>query len=905
MLRGAAATNFADAKTGNDYAQISFTPAQNTTLDAINLGFYTGSTSFPDYNCGNFKVAIEYATSAAFTSPTLLLENIQIGDMIAGGYLMKDNPLSDIVLTSGTTYYFRFYFYDEQNADPQNRIRLDDVFFPARIVSTCDLDGDGLFNEVDLDSDNDGCPDAIEGAGSFTVADITNDTLTGGVDANGVPTVAAGGQGIGSSQDANSVVCCDATASGYPDNDGDGIADDCDLDDDNDGIPDLDESNCSIEENFEGTPAVGPTSTNHYLSNYYQNNGAPAYLTPIRSPDYITEGDISPGNTWFSPVEQGAFLVLQAQNNNTIFHQSSGSSPNNDGIYVKYLAADLASLGLQVGDVLQYSFYYAPGKNYGNNTLEADEDTELKVWYGTSASGLNLPSPTPAGINVTTTPNDVLVSGAWAPVGTIGGVDVMNGNDWKLFKTSFLYDGGDVILVLLAGTGATKTSSENVFLDNIRLCFSQDTDGDGIPNHLDLDSDNDGIPDIVEAGGTDPDGDGQVAYATPGDPTSMVDADGDGLWDTVDNQDNGSGGTEVSGGTPWPLTNTDGRGKPDYLDIDADDDGIVDNIEAQSTAGYIAPSGVDTDGDGLDDAYDIDCAPCGGITGVAIVPVNTGGSPAPDYRDSDSDGDGILDIIEGHDTNGDGVVDGNDSPTAHTGLSGGTTDADGDGLLDGFDNNMTDFDATNGSLNPDSHPDFQGVTTERDWRENATLPVEWLSFDAILFRGDANITWSTAVELNSDYFQVERSTDGMMYQALGTVNAAGTTFNQSDYRFTDPGIGSFGKQRIYYRIKQVDINGTFDYSNVEELRLDGTGSELSLSVSPNPATEYATLLMSHSGQATVRVMNAAGQLVFSRKFDEPGVRQEMKILTTGWSPGVYVVHLVDLHGKQQQRLVVR
>lgn len=350
---------------------------------------------------------------------------------------------------------------------------------------------------------------------------------------------------------------------------------------------------------------------------------------------------------------------------------------------------------------------------------------------------------------------------------------------------------------------------------------------------------------------------------------------------------------------------TDGDGIPDYLDIDSDNDGIVDNTEAQSTADYITPSGVDTDGDGLDDAYDIDCAPCGGITGVAIVPVNTGGSPAADYQDTDADGDGIPDVIEGHDTNGDGVVDGNDSPTANTGLSGGTTDVDGDGLLDGFDNNTLTFDATNGSLNPNSHPDFQGVTTERDWRENATLPVEWLSFDAILFQGDANITWSTAVELNSDYFQVERSTDGMMYEALSKINAAGTTLDQSDYRFTDPGIGSLGKQRIYYRIKQVDLNGTFDYSNVEQLRVDETGSELSLSVYPSPSTEYATLLMSHNGQVTVRVMNAAGQEVFSQKFNEPAVRQEIQIPVANWSPGVYVVQLADQQRQQRQRLVVR
>jgi hypothetical protein len=63
----------------------------------------------------------------------------------------------------------------------------------------------------------------------------------------------------------------------------------------------------------------------------------------------------------------------------------------------------------------------------------------------------------------------------------------------------------------------------------------------------------------------------------------------------------------------YPILDADGIF--DYQDIDADGDGIVDNIEAQSTVGYTAPSGNDTNGNGLDDAYD----PASG--GVYLVPV--------------------------------------------------------------------------------------------------------------------------------------------------------------------------------------------------------------------------------------------------------------------------------------------
>ena len=111
-----------------------------------------------------------------------------------------------------------------------------------QLSERCDTDGDGIPNHLDLDSDNDGCTDAEEGSGSFTYSngDIQNDTLTGGVEPNGIPTTAGAGQGIGDAQDASTLSCACPYASGL-DTDGDGIDDFCDLDDDNDGILDEDE----------------------------------------------------------------------------------------------------------------------------------------------------------------------------------------------------------------------------------------------------------------------------------------------------------------------------------------------------------------------------------------------------------------------------------------------------------------------------------------------------------------------------------------------------------------------------------------------------------------------------------------------------------------------------------------
>ncbi|MDD2942445.1 MAG: hypothetical protein PHC51_05690 [bacterium] len=252
---------------------------------------------------------------------------------------------------------------------------------------------------------------------------------------------------------------------------------------------------------------------------------------------------------------------------------------------------------------------------------------------------------------------------------------------------------------------------------------NSDSDGDGVPDYLDLDSDKDGISDIVEAGGVDVDGDGRGDLP--------VDSDGDGLLDIFDSD---------SFGVALSPFDSDGDGNDDYLDIDADNDGLVDNIESQSEGGYVAPSGNDTDGDGLDDAYDIDNG------GAALVPVNTDGADAVDYLDADSDNDGISDIVEGSDANGDGIAD--------YVLSG--VDTDGDGLDNVFDNyNLLSPPGTGSNItgSRSSLPDL-----DRDNRRN---------FRDIDDDGDGMLTSfessvSSDSDIHPDYLDIDSDNDGLV-----------------------------------------------------------------------------------------------------------------------------------------------
>lgn len=457
---------------------------------------------------------------------------------------------------------------------------------------------------------------------------------------------------------------------------------------------------------------------------------------------------------------------------------------------------------------------------------------------------------------------------------------------------------------------AAGGSSVGNFIDNINITLTQDCldlDGDGLPNSLDLDSDGDGISDIIEAGGTDPDGDGQVEYATPGDPMSMVDTDLDGVADEVDNVDSGSGAGEYTSGSPWSLPNSDAFGNTDYIDIDADDDGITDNAESQSTDGYKPPSGVDTDGDGIDDAYDVDCQPCGGITGSPIVPANSDVDPKPDYIDLDSDGDGIPDSIEGHDTNGDQIVDGNDSPISNTGLPGDNSDVDNDGLLDGYDNNISldNYDATNGNITGESYADVLNSTGERAWRESSSLPVEWLAFNATIVGNDAQLDWSTAAELNSDYFEIERSEDGVTFEPVGMVPSVGTTTDQSNYQFVDLGITAVGNAHFLYRLRQVDFNGTFDFSKTVEIQLEPGEDALILNTYPNPVSDILTVNMEYQEASQLRIVSMNGQVLYAKSLDPNQISQEVQVPVSDWAAGVYSAILISNGRRKTRQIIVK
>ncbi|GAB3744628.1 hypothetical protein GCM10027594_23410 [Hymenobacter agri] len=177
---------------------------------------------------------------------------------------------------------------------------------------------------------------------------------------------------------------------------------------------------------------------------------------------------------------------------------------------------------------------------------------------------------------------------------------------------------------------------------------------------------------------------------------------------------------------------------------------------------------------------------------------------------------------------------------------------------------------------------------------NGALPVELTAFTAAPTAGAVRLAWATASEKNSLAFEAERSLDGQSFGRIGTVAAAGSSSSLRSYELLDATLPSRATT-LYYRLRQVDQDGTFRYSPVRTVALPGAAAGLSLY--PNPATNGAVLKGAVPG-TTVTVFDTLGRPMVTVFADAAGTA--VLTLPAGLPLGVYVVHA----GNQGMRLTV-
>jgi hypothetical protein len=133
---------------------------------------------------------------------------------------------------------------------------------------------------------------------------------------------------------------------------------------------------------------------------------------------------------------------------------------------------------------------------------------------------------------------------------------------------------------------------------------------------------------------------------------------------------------------------------------------------------------------------------------------------------------------------------------------------------------------------------------------SAVLPVELTQFGAKVAGQEAILSWATASEKNNQGFDIERSLDGTDFQKIGFVKGNGTTNLPQQYTYTDASVQSI----TYYRLKQVDTDGKFEYSKVVSVESDVRST---VRVKPTFVNDVLTV----EGAASYEIRDAAGRVV--------------------------------------------
>jgi hypothetical protein len=175
--------------------------------------------------------------------------------------------------------------------------------------------------------------------------------------------------------------------------------------------------------------------------------------------------------------------------------------------------------------------------------------------------------------------------------------------------------------------------------------------------------------------------------------------------------------------------------------------------------------------------------------------------------------------------------------------------------------------------------------------ENATLPVELASFEARVDGERVNLYWSTASESNSAGFMIEHRR-GSEYRELAFVEGRGDTRQRMDYAHT---VSNLGSGRHAFRLRQIDLSGTFSYSDEVEVNLESYESYRLSSAFPNPFNPTTSIELSvrEAQRVTADVFNMLGQRVATlfRGTLEAGEITELRFVADHLPTGIYTIRI--------------
>ncbi len=182
------------------------------------------------------------------------------------------------------------------------------------------------------------------------------------------------------------------------------------------------------------------------------------------------------------------------------------------------------------------------------------------------------------------------------------------------------------------------------------------------------------------------------------------------------------------------------------------------------------------------------------------------------------------------------------------------------------------------------------------------LPVELTSFTARTNNENVDLNWETASELNSQSFQIEKSNNGEDFKMIGEVRSAGTTAETQYYNFTD---NNPSKGTNYYRLKQVDFDGTFEYTKIINIEFYNQGFEFT--IKPNPASDFINVQLVSNERSDYRIelIGMDGRVVRTFSEELNLLNENLRLNLTSISSGIYFLKINNVKQVTTQKLMIK
>lgn len=587
----------------------------------------------------------------------------------------------------------------------------------------------------------------------------------------------------------------------YNDSDGDGVEDNIDIDDDNDGILDTDEqSACTLSplastvetiflnETFgTGTDRVGinvvnPDATTDYT--LYTNADKQVY--DGKYVVYYKLGSATNNSTDTEMVGTWGDYGLTVSDDHTSGDTNGRMAFFNATAIVGQVFYELPIDGIVPNIPVSFDFWAINTDRSNAEYISTGHPNEqprliprIRVDFVSTTSGL------------------VIATYDTGDITRCNSGILCNPSDWK----NFSYNpnlGSETSFKIRLSNISVGGLGNDIAIDDIKISQTYcDNDSDGYPDIVDLDADNDGIPDIVEAGF-------KTLSNNKSRMVGQTDANGNGMADAVD--------SFISGGT-YTLPDTDGDGVKDFIDLDSDNDTIfdIDESNPDSFSAYYNGDG-DVDGDGKGETNDPDRDGIQTLNDDLVgygstfkaYPADTDGDGIPDYLDTQSnsatnpDG-GPYDIdntlFKNFDTNNNGIID-------------TIGDNDKDGIPDVFDSKNNQIGSPRNIIDRKLLLEFDG---RNDYAEG---PVLFKDIAQATLMGwiklDANFT-NTGIVMGQDKFYISINSSR---QLVATAKATGLSYTTT----------ALSKDR-WYHVAAVYNGG--DATGYLRLYLNGSPVQLS------------------------------------------------------------------------------